>query len=97
MDRKGKMSDGDHEALYDRPISTYFDVQAGIRTDIDSGPTRTWAALGIQGLLIDFWDFEATLYASDGGHYALKTNASYDLLLTHALPLGRLSAARQPA
>lgn len=30
---------------------------------------------------------EATLYASDNGHFALKTNASYDLLLTQRLIL----------
>jgi copper resistance protein B len=40
----GSMSDGDHELLYDRPIPRlrYFDVQAGIREDLDSGPNRTW-------------------------------------------------------
>ena len=81
------MTDGDHEFLYDRPISRYFDVQAGVRVDLDSGPTRTWAALGIQGLAIGFWNVEATLYASDRGHYALKTNASYDLYLTQRLVL----------
>ena len=84
---RGRMSDGDHEFLYDRPISPYFDIQAGIRVDGDSGPTRTWAALGIQGLAIGFWNVEATVYASDNGHYALKTNASYDLYLTQRLVL----------
>jgi len=87
VNRKGTMTDGDHEALYDRPISTYFDVQAGVRVDLDSLPTRTWVALGVQGLALEFWDLEATVYASDGGHYALKTNASYDLLLTQRLIL----------
>lgn len=87
VNRKGTMTDGDHELLYDRPVSTYFDVQAGVRIDLDSLPTRTWVALGVQGLAIEFWDLEATLYASDNGHYALKTNASYDLLLTQRLIL----------
>ena len=87
VDRRGMVTDGDHEALYDRPVSTYFDVQAGVRVDLDSLPTRTWAALGVQGLALEFWDLEATVYASDGGHYALKTNASYDLLLTQRLIL----------
>ncbi len=87
VDRKGTMTDGDHELLYDRPVSTYFDVQGGVRVDLDSLKTRTWAALGIEGLALDFWRVEATLYASDGGHFALKTNASYDLLLTQRLIL----------
>ena len=86
-DNRGQMTDGDHELLYDRPISRYFNVQTGVRMDLDSGTTRTWAALGIQGLAIDFWNVEATIYASDEGHYALKTNAYYDLYLTQRLAL----------
>jgi len=87
VNNRGQTSDGDHEVLYDRPISQYFDVQAGIRYDLDSGTGRTWAALGIQGLAIDFWNLEVTAYASDKGHYALKTNASYDLYVTQRLVL----------
>ena len=84
---RGRMEDGDHEALYDRPIGRYFDLQAGIRVDLDSNRTRTWAALGVQGLALGFWNVEATIYASDNGHYALRTNANYDLYLTQRLVL----------
>ncbi|WP_428390778.1 copper resistance protein B [Lichenicoccus sp.] len=87
VDRKGQTSDGDQELLYDRPITTFFDVQAGVRVDLDNLPARTWAALGVQGLAIGFWNVEATAYASDGGHYALRTNASYDLYLTQRVVL----------
>ena len=73
--------------LYDRPISTFFDVQAGVRYDLDSAPGRAWAALGVQGLAMGFWNVDATAYASDRGHYALRTNASYDLFLTQRLVL----------
>ncbi|WP_428483845.1 copper resistance protein B [Rhodopila sp.] len=86
-DRRGRVSDGDQELLYDRPISRYFDVQAGLRYDLDNGTSRTWAALGIQGLAIDFWNVEATVYASDRGDYALRTNAYYDLYLMQRLIL----------
>ena len=87
VDRQGKVSDGDQELLYDRPISRYFDVQAGARYDLDSSRGRTWAALGIEGLAINFWNVQATVYASDDGHYALRTNASYDLYVTQRLVL----------
>jgi copper resistance protein B len=47
-----EMSDGDQEALYDRPIPRmrYFDAQVGVRADLDSGPRRAWAAVGVEGL-----------------------------------------------
>jgi copper resistance protein B len=83
----GEMSDGDHEALYDRPIPRmrYFDAQAGIRADLDSGPKRVWGAIGIEGLAPYFFQFEPTFYFRDGGHLAARVSASYDLLLTQRL------------
>ena len=41
----GRVTDGDHELLYDRAISTYWDLQAGLRSDLDSLATRNWAAI----------------------------------------------------
>lgn len=86
-DGRGRVSDGDHELLYDRPVTRYFDLQVGVRSDIDSLRNRTWGALGIQGLAWGFWNFELTGYASDNAHLALRTNASYDLYLTQRLVL----------
>jgi copper resistance protein B len=83
----GIMSDGDHEALYDRPIPhlRYFDWQAGVRADLDSGPVRTWAAIGIQGLAPYFFNFEPTFYVRDGGHVAGRVEGSYNLYVTQRL------------
>jgi copper resistance protein B len=83
----GKLSDGSHQALYDRPITPFFDVQAGIRYDIDSGPSRGWGALGIQGLAPEWFNVEATAYMSDSSHFAARVNTFYDLLLTQLLIL----------
>jgi len=78
------VSDGDHEALYDRPIPRmrYFDAQVGVRADLDSGPHRAWAAFGIEGLAPGYFEFAPTLYIRDGGNIAGRVVASYDLLLT---------------
>jgi copper resistance protein B len=83
----GRVEDGRHEFLYDRAISTYFDVQAGVRTDLDSGTSRNWAAFGIQGLAPLFFNLEATAYLSDRGHAAARLAGSYDLLITQRLIL----------
>jgi copper resistance protein B len=86
VSERGRFEDGQHELLYDRPISTFFDLQGGVRLDLDDGPTRAWAALGVQGLLPYFFDIEATAYFSDRGA-AARLKASYDLLLTQRLIL----------
>jgi len=83
----GTVSDGDIEALYDRPLPRlrYFDGQVGVREDIASGPHRTWLALGIEGLAPGFFQFEPTVYFRDGGHVAGRITTSYDLLITQRL------------
>jgi len=83
----GKVEDGQHELLYDRPVSAYFDVQAGLRSDIDAAPNRNWAAFGIQGLAPNFFEVSATAYVRGSGHYAAKLEGSYELLLTQRLIL----------
>ncbi len=83
----GDMQDGQQEIFYDRPITPYFDLQAGLRSDIDSNAGRTWAAFGVQGLAPCFFEVSATAYASDRGHYAAKLEGSTDLLITQRLIL----------
>jgi copper resistance protein B len=83
----GTVDDGLHEFLYSRAISTYFDLQGGLRSDIDSGPTRNWAAFGFEGLAPYFFNVQGTVYASDNGHFAARFEGSYDLLLTNRLIL----------
>jgi len=83
----GKATDGDTEALYDRPIPflRYFDAQAGVRYDLDSNPGRTWGAIGVEGLAPYFFEFAPTFYFSDRGRFAGRVTGSYDLLITQRL------------
>jgi hypothetical protein len=52
----GTLDDGQQQFLYSRAITTYFDLQGGLRSDLDSRPTRNWGAFGIQGLAPYFFD-----------------------------------------
>jgi copper resistance protein B len=87
LQSNGTLEDGQHQFLYSRAITTYFDLQGGLRSDIDSRSTRNWAAFGIQGLAPYFFDLELTGFVSDEGHLAAKLEASYDLLITNRLIL----------
>ena len=87
LDRHGDVQDGQHELLYDRPVTSYWDLQVGVRTDLDSAPERTWAAVGVEGLAPYFLHVSGTAYARGGGHFAAKARLSYDLLLTQRLIL----------
>ena len=83
----GQVEDGQQELLYDRPITPFFDLQAGARYGLDSGPGRGWAAVGVQGLAPYRIHVSATAYAGDRGRTAAKLEASSDLLLTQRLIL----------
>jgi copper resistance protein B len=83
----GAVDDGQDQFLYSRAITTYFDLQGGLRSDIDSRATRNWAAFGIQGLAPYFFDLEVTGFVSGEGHLAAKLEASYDVLITQRLIL----------
>jgi copper resistance protein B len=86
-DNKHKVGDGDQELLYDRAISRFYNVQAGVRYDLDSKPGRVWGAVGIHGLSVGFFNLEATAYVSGDSRFALKTNASWDFRFTQRLML----------
>ena len=85
--RRGKVEDGLHEFLYSRAITTYFDFQAGLRSDLDSRRTRNWASFGIEGLAPGFFEVELAGYVSPDGRLAARAEASYDLLITNRLIL----------
>lgn len=87
VDGQGVMEEGRYELLYSRPITSFFDIQGGIRTDADSHVGRNWLALGVEGLAPLFFHLSATAYASSDGRFAGRVEGSYDLLLTQRLVL----------
>ncbi|GBR44053.1 copper resistance protein CopB [Neokomagataea tanensis NBRC 106556] len=84
---KGQFSDGQHEILYSRSISTYWNLQGGTRIDLDSGPTRAWAAFGVEGLALYQFELGAMGYVGGNGGAAARIEGSYDILLTNRLIL----------
>ena len=84
---KGKIQDAEAELLWGHTFSPFWTAMTGVRHDFGTGPSRDWAALGIQGLAPYKFDVEATAYLGAAGRTALKLKTSYDLLLTQRLIL----------
>jgi copper resistance protein B len=82
-----KISDGDHEFLYDRPIPRmrYFDAQVGVRADLDSDPSRVWVAIGVEGLAPYSFELAPTLYVRNDGRIAGRVEGVYSLRITQRL------------
>lgn len=84
----GKPADNaDVEALYSRALDPYWNLQAGIRQDLGTGPRRTWASLGVEGLAPYWFELEAGLLLSTKGEAVARLEASYDQRITQSLIL----------
>ncbi|MEO8849291.1 MAG: copper resistance protein B [Casimicrobiaceae bacterium] len=70
------------EALWNHAIATYWGSQIGMRHDLGDGPSRNWAAFGVQGLAPYWFDLQATAYLGQSRRTALRVEAEYELLLT---------------
>lgn len=74
------------QALYGRAVGPYFDVQAGVRQDFGPG-WRTYATVGVEGLLPDWFDVQAAVFLSTRGELLGRLEGSCDLRLTQRLIL----------
>ena len=84
---EGKTEDAEIQALYSRPISSYFDVQAGVRQDLTPGARRTFGAVGIQGLAPYWFEIDTALFISHNGDLSARLETEYELRFTQRLIL----------
>jgi copper resistance protein B len=87
----GRTTDASIELLWSHTVASWWDAVVGVRHDLDPGPSRDWAAFGVQGFSPYEFDVEATAYLGDGGRASLKLKADYELLLTQRLILKPLA------
>lgn len=80
------LEDAELQLLYSRAFAPFWDVQLGWRGDFEPTPRRSWAALGVQGLVPYFFDIEASAFLASG-RAAARLDAEYEILLTQRLIL----------
>ena len=85
--RSGTLESADLEAFWNHTVGAFWSTQLGVRQDFDTGPKRTWAALGVEALVPYWLDVEATAYAASSGRTAARLRAEYELLFTQRLIL----------
>lgn len=75
------------QALYSRAMGPYFDLQAGVRYDIEPSPNRAYAVLGFEGVAPYWFETTGALFVSDEGEVSARLEGSYDARLTQGLIL----------
>lgn len=80
------------QALYSRNIWSFFDFQAGVRTDFEPD-RRGYAVFGIQGLAPGFLETEMHAFIGFKGDISLRLRQSADLRVTNRFVLQPLVEA----
>ncbi|MGB8426912.1 MAG: copper resistance protein B [Desulfobacterales bacterium] len=75
------------ELFYSRNISSFWDLQIGGRYDFKPDPSRSFAAVGVEGLAPLWFEVQATAYISEDGDISANIEVEYDLLLSQRLIL----------
>jgi copper resistance protein B len=70
------------QLLWTHAFTRWWDIVAGAREDFEPGPSRNWAAVGIQGLAPYRFGLEATAFIGEGGATAARLEGEYELKIT---------------
>ncbi len=89
---EGEVSEDDVEsaevqALYSRAIGPYFDLQGGVRYDIEPSPNRAYAVIGFEGVAPYWFETTGALFLSDEGEFSARFEGTYDARLTQSFIL----------
>jgi copper resistance protein B len=81
----GRAEENRLELLWWQPLTSRWDLVAGLRQDLEPEAARTYAALGVQGLAPGWIHVEATAYFGERGQSGITLKAGPELLLTNRL------------
>ncbi|ARU14884.1 copper resistance protein B [Croceicoccus marinus] len=93
----GAVEDAEVQALWSHAIGPWFDLQAGVRYDIEPD-SRGHAVLGVQGLAPYMFELDAAAFLSDRGDLTARVEGEYDQRITQRLilqPRAEISLAAQ--
>lgn len=81
-----EIEEAELQVLYSRAVSSYWDLQAGLRQDFEPDG-RTYGVVGFQGVAPYWFEIDAAAFLSDEGDLSARIEAEYELLLTQRLIL----------
>lgn len=82
-----RVEDATTELLWSHAVTPFWNRQLGVRYDSGEGPSRSWLALGFDGLAPYWFEVDGSFYLGEQGRTALTVEAEYELLFTQRLIL----------
>jgi copper resistance protein B len=83
----GSVDDAEFQALWSHAISPYWNLQAGLRQDIRPSPSRSYVALGMEGMAPYWFELAGTAFISNKGDVHARIEGYYDQRITQSLIL----------
>ena len=77
-----KLEELELQALYNRAVAPYWDLQIGWRHDNKPSPQRDWFAIGVQGLAPYWFETDAALFIGGNGQANARVSVEYEWMLT---------------
>ena len=81
-----RIEDAEFQALYSHAITPFFDLQVGLRQDVE-GPNTSYGVIGVQGLAPYLFEVDAALFVSHRGDVTARIEAEADQRITRSLIL----------
>lgn len=83
----GDVEEAEIQVLYSRAIGRFWELQTGLRHDLEPDPSRSYAVIGLQGLAQYWVELDGSLFLSDEGDVSARLEAEYELRFTQQLIL----------
>ncbi|MCB0359521.1 MAG: copper resistance protein B [Bdellovibrionales bacterium] len=92
------LDDAEGQLLISHAVTPFLDLQAGVRRAFEPDPARTYAVVGLEGLVPYEVEVDAAAFLSNEKELTARMEGEFDLLLTQRLilqPRAELQASAQ--
>ena len=88
----GESLDGDTESneielLYSKAISAFWDLQIGLRHELEPTPEQDWIGLGFMGVAPYMFEVDTNLFINEDSLVNLRLDAEYEYMFTQKVVL----------
>jgi copper resistance protein B len=94
----GSFDGAELQALWSHAVGPWFDLQTGVRYDLERGRDLAHLVVGVQGLAPYWIELDAAVFLSDEGDLTAAIEAEHDMRITQRLilqPRAEISFAAQ--
>ncbi|SFV58129.1 Copper resistance protein B [hydrothermal vent metagenome] len=83
----GVVEDQEFQLLYSKAIAPFWDIQFGVRKDIEPRPQKEWGVVALKGLTPYLFETDASLFLGKNGQAAIRLKTEYEYMFSQKLIL----------